>query len=135
MVPVSPSTHEIKLSEIRDTLRFLVHSLGPHDRLGIVTYGGSEIADVNANLCGSRWPGWEEAIGSIKAARFRGARCGLDEGANVAMDIMMHRKTLNLANVLMISDSTASDTEKIDFVVERAEAAKYVICSVCIPRR
>jgi len=42
----------------------------------------------------------------------------------------MQRKVANpLASILLISDSSTSDSESVDFVVQRAEAAKYVLAS------
>jgi hypothetical protein len=44
------------------------------------------------------------------------------------MDLLMQRKVANpLASILLISDSSTSDSESVDFVVQRAEAAKYVL--------
>jgi hypothetical protein len=41
------------------------------------------------------------------------------------MDLLMQRKFANpLASILLISDSSTSDPESVDFVVQRAEAAK-----------
>jgi hypothetical protein len=41
------------------------------------------------------------------------------------MDLLMQRKSANpISNILLISDSSTSDAESVDFVVQRAEAAK-----------
>ena len=57
-------------------------------------------------------------------------RADVVEGANVAMDLLMQRKANNpIATILLISDSSTSDAESVDFVVSRAEAAKVAIHS------
>ncbi|KAK3068426.1 hypothetical protein LTR53_014020, partial [Teratosphaeriaceae sp. CCFEE 6253] len=57
-------------------------------------------------------------------------RADVVEGANVAMDLLMQRKSSNpLSSILLISDSATSDQESVDFVVSRAEAAKIAIHS------
>jgi hypothetical protein len=41
------------------------------------------------------------------------------------MDLLMQRKSSNpLSSILLISDSSTSDAESVDFVISRAEAAK-----------
>jgi hypothetical protein len=39
--------------------------------------------------------------------------------------LLMQRKSSNpLSSIMLISDSSTSDTESVDFVISRAEAAK-----------
>jgi hypothetical protein len=41
------------------------------------------------------------------------------------MDLLMQRKSTNpISSILLISDSSTADPEGVDFVVQRAEAAK-----------
>lgn len=123
-LPVSASTHEVKLAEFQDILRFVVHNLGPSDRLGVITYGGEN--DVRrAALAPKSWPGWDKAIKSIRSSRSKVARTSLIEGSGLAMDMLMERKTINpITSVFLVSDSSISETESPEFLISRAEAAK-----------
>jgi len=123
-LPVSASTHEVKLAEFQDILRFVVHNLGPSDRLGVITYGGEN--DVRrAALAPKSWPGWDKAINSIKVSRSKAARTSLIEGSGLAMDMLMERKVINpITSVFLVSDSSVSETESPEFLISRAEAAK-----------
>jgi len=123
-LPVSASTHEVKLAEFQDILRFVVHNLGPSDRLGVITYGGEN--DVcRAALAPRSWPGWDKAIKSIRSSRSKVARTSLIEGSGLAMDMLMERKTINpITSVFLVSDSSISETESPEFLISRAEAAK-----------
>lgn len=126
-IPVSSSMHGIKMDQLRDSLRFLLHALGPRDRMGLVAFGSSTGVSQVAGLTTSTWPGWQRVLESLRAANQKGSGGDLVEGANVAMDLLMQRKTVNpVSAVLIISDSSTSENENIDFVVQRAEAAKYV---------
>jgi len=123
-LPVSASTHEVKLAEFQDILRFVVHNLGPSDRLGVITYGGEN--DVRrAALAPKSWPGWDKAIMSIRTSRTKAARTSLIEGSGLAMDMLMERKVINpITSVFLVSDSSVSETESPEFLISRAEAAK-----------
>ena len=73
------------------------------------------------------WSGWSKILASIRPVGGRSLRADVVEGANVAMDLLMQRKSNNpIATILLISDSSTSDGESVDFVVSRAEAAKFV---------
>jgi hypothetical protein len=76
------------------------------------------------------WTGWPNVLDSIRPVGQKSLRADVVEGANVAMDLLMQRKSTNpLSNILLISDSSTSDAESVDFVVSRAEAAKVAIHS------
>lgn len=125
VLPISSSMHGLKISLLRDTLRFLVQSLGPRDRVGLVTFGAADGAHPVVGMTTKAWSGWSKIVESIRAVGHRGPRGDLIEGANVAMDLLMQRKSTNpLSSILIISDSASTDAESIDFVVSRAEAAK-----------
>lgn len=71
------------------------------------------------------WSGWNKVMNQIKPVGQKSLRADVVEGANVAMDLLMQRKSSNpIATILLISDSSTADTESVDFVVQRAEAAK-----------
>ena len=125
VMPVSSAMHGIKLTLLRDSLRFLLHSLGPRDRMGLVAFGANTGVSQVASMSTKAWPGWPKVFESMRASSQKSARGDLVEGANVAMDILMQRKSINpVSSVLIISDSSSSDNDSIDFVVSRAEAAK-----------
>lgn len=130
VVPVSSSMHGLKMSLLRDSLRFLVSSLGERDRLGLVTFGSGAGGVPVVGMTSKSWRGWTGALESIRPINHKNMRADVVEGANVAMDLLMQRKTWNpLSHILLISDSSTSDAESVDFLVSRAEAAKVAIHS------
>ncbi|KAI5787333.1 Pleckstrin homology domain-containing protein [Pyronema domesticum] len=130
VIPVSSSMQGLKINLLRDSLRFLVHSLGDKDRLGLVTFGSSGGGVPLTGLTTKNWVGWPKVIGSIRPVGQKSLRADVVEGANVAMDLLMQRKQGNpIASILLISDSATSEAESVDFVVSRAEAAKITIHS------
>jgi len=125
VIPVSSSMQGLKITLLRDTLRFLVNSLGEHDRMGLVTFGSSAGGAPLVGMTAKTWHGWNKVLSSIRPVGQKSLRADVVEGANVAMDLLMQRKTANpISTILLISDSSTSDTDSVDFVVQRAEAAK-----------
>lgn len=125
VIPVSSSMQGLKITLLRDTLRFLVTSLGQKDRMGLVTFGSSGGGVPLVGMTGKSWHGWSKVLESIRPVGQKSLRADVVEGANVAMDLLMQRKSTNpLSSILLISDSSTADTESVDFVVSRAEAAK-----------
>ncbi|KMU81076.1 von Willebrand and RING finger domain containing protein [Coccidioides immitis RMSCC 3703] len=128
VIPVSSSMQGLKITLLRDTLRFLVQSLGPRDRMGLVTFGSSGGGVPLVGMTTNAWGGWNGVLNSIRPVGQKSLRADLVEGANVAMDLLMQRKSTNpLSSILLISDSSTSDPESVDFVISRAEAAKVGI--------
>lgn len=128
VVPVSSSMQGLKITLLRDALRFLVMNLGERDRMGLVTFGSSGGGVPLVGMTNKSWSGWPQILDSIKPIGQKSLRADVVEGANVAMDLLMQRKFSNpLASILLISDSSTSDPESVDFVVSRAEAAKYAL--------
>jgi len=125
VVPVSSSMQGLKITLLRDALRFLVMNLGERDRMGLVTFGSSGGGVPLVGMTNKSWSGWSKILDSIKPIGQKSLRADVVEGANVAMDLLMQRKFSNpLASILLISDSSTADPESVDFVVSRAEAAK-----------
>lgn len=125
VVPISSSMQGLKISLLRDTLRFLVANLGDRDRLGLVTFGSSGGGVPLAGMTTKAWTGWNKIFTSVRPVGQKSLRADVVEGANVAMDLLMQRKAANpISTILLISDSSTSDPENVDFVVQRAEAAK-----------
>lgn len=125
VIPVSSSMQGLKINLLKDALKFLVQNLGDRDRLGLVTFGSSGGGVPLTGLATKGWSGWNKAIGSIRPVGQKSLRSDVVEGANVAMDLLMQRKSSNpVASILLISDSSTSEVEVVDFVVSRAEAAK-----------
>ncbi|KAK2734537.1 hypothetical protein FQN57_001642 [Myotisia sp. PD_48] len=125
VIPVSSSMQGLKISLLRDTLRFLVQNLGPRDRMGLVSFGSSGGGVPLVGMTTRAWTGWSKVFNSIRPVGQKSLRADLVEGANVAMDLLMQRKSHNpISTILLISDSSTSDPESVDFVVSRAEAAK-----------
>ena len=115
----------LKISLLRDTLRFLVHNLGERDRVGLVTFGSSGSAGPLVGMTNRSWSGWSKVLDGIRPLGSKSHRADVVEGANLAMDLLMQRKSANpLSSIFLISDSSTADTESVDFVVSRAEAAK-----------
>ncbi|CAK4030320.1 hypothetical protein B0A55_02862 [Lecanosticta acicola] len=130
VIPVSSSMHGLKMNLLRDSLRFLVSSLGERDRMGLVTFGSGAGGVPAVGLTGKTWRGWAGALDSIRPINHKNMRADVVEGANVAMDLLMQRKSCSgLSHILLISDSSTSDAESVDFLVSRAEAAKVAIHS------
>ncbi|KAL4804831.1 hypothetical protein BDV18DRAFT_142622 [Aspergillus unguis] len=130
VIPVSSSMQGLKITLLRDTLKFLVHNLGPRDRMGLVTFGSSGGGVPLVGMTTKSWGGWSKILSSIRPVGQKSLRADVVEGANVAMDLLMQRKSSNpVSSILLISDSSTSDPESVDFVVSRAEAAKVGIHS------
>lgn len=125
VVPVSSSMQGLKINLLRDALRFLVQNLGARDRMGLVTFGSSGGGVPLVGMTSKTWSGWSKVLDSIRPVGQKSLRADVVEGANVAMDLLMQRRSSNpIASILLISDSSTSDGDSVDFVVSRAEAAK-----------
>jgi len=130
VIPVSSSMQGLKISLLKDTLRFLISNLGDRDRMGLVTFGSQQGGVPLVGMTTKKWAGWNKVISSIKPVRQKSLRADVVEGANIAMDLLMQRKATNpISTILLISDSSTSDSESVNFVVSRAEAAKVGIYS------
>jgi hypothetical protein len=130
VIPVSSSMQGLKISLLRDSLRFMVANLGERDRMGLVTFGSSGGGVPLVGMTTKAWSGWNKVFNSIKPVGQKSLRADVVEGANVAMDLLMQRKAANpISTILLISDSTTADVESVDFVIQRAEAAKVAIHS------
>lgn len=125
VVPISSSMQGVKISLVRDALKFMVQNLGERDRMGLITFGSSSGAAPLVGMTTKSWQGWPGILGSIRPVGQKSHRADVVDGANIAMDLLMQRKSNNpIATILLISDSSTSDSESVDFVVSRAEAAK-----------
>ncbi len=125
VVPISSSMQGVKINLVRDALRFMVHTLGERDRMGLVTFGSGGGGVPIVGMTTKAWSGWTNVLGSIKPVGQKSHRADVVEGANVAMDLLMQRKYNNpIATILLISDASTSDADSVDFVISRAEAAK-----------
>jgi hypothetical protein len=125
VIPVSSSMQGLKITLLRDALKFLVQSLGERDRMGLVSFGSSGGGVPLVGMTSKAWGGWNKIFNAIRPVGQKSLRADVVEGANVAMDLLMQRKSANpISNILLISDSSTSDAESVDFVVQRAEAAK-----------
>lgn len=130
VIPVSSSMQGLKITLLRDALKFLVQNLGSRDRMGLVTFGSSGGGVPLVGMTTKTWGGWNKILDSIRPVGQKSLRADVVEGANVAMDLLMQRKFNNpVSTILLISDSSTSDPESVDFVVSRAEAAKVSIHS------
>lgn len=126
VVPISASMQGVKINLVRDALRFMVSALGERDRMGLVTFGSSGGGVPIVGMTTKAWHGWSNVLNSIKPVGQKSHRADVVEGANVAMDLLMGRKYNNpIATIMLISDASTSDADSVDFVVSRAEAAKY----------
>ncbi|KAI9641399.1 hypothetical protein NHQ30_010201 [Ciborinia camelliae] len=130
VIPISSSMQGVKISLVRDALKFMVSNLGDRDRMGLVTFGSSGGAAPLVGMTSKTWNGWQQVLASIRPVGQKSHRADVVEGANVAMDLLMQRRSNNpIATILLISDSSTSDAESVDFVVSRAEAAKIAVHS------
>jgi Pleckstrin homology domain/von Willebrand factor type A domain len=128
VIPVSSSMQGLKINLLRDTLKFLVQNLGPRDRMGLVTFGSSGGGVPLVGMTTKAWNGWSKILNSLRPVGQKSLRADVVEGANVAMDLLMQRKSNNpISTILLISDSSTAESESVDFVVSRAEAAKFVL--------
>ncbi|KAF2481770.1 Pleckstrin homology domain-containing protein [Neohortaea acidophila] len=130
VIPLSSSMQGLKLNVLRDSLHFLVSNLGERDRMGLVTFGSGYSGVPLVGMTSKTWSGWASVLESIRPVGQKNIRADAVDGANVAMDLLMQRKSANtLSNIILISDSATAEHESIDFVVSRAEAAKVAIHS------
>ena len=125
VIPVTSCMQGLKISLVGDGVRFLVSNLGERDRMGLVTFGSNTGGVPVVGMTSKTWSGWSKVLESIRPVGQKSLRADVVEGANAAMDLLMQRRSANpLAAVMLISDSATSDPESVDFVVQRAEAAK-----------
>jgi hypothetical protein len=125
VIPISSSMQGLKIALLRDALKFLVQNLGEKDRMGLVTFGSGAGGVPLVGMTSKGWNGWGNALASIRPVGQKSLRADVVEGANVAMDLLMQRKSSNpIGTILLISDSSTADVESVDFVISRAEAAK-----------
>ncbi|KAI9852986.1 MAG: hypothetical protein M1838_002765 [Thelocarpon superellum] len=130
VIPITSSMQGLKISLLRDALKFLVQSLGDRDRMGLVTFGSGGGGVPLVGMTTKAWGGWANVLSSIRPVGQKSLRADVVDGANVAMDLLMQRKSSNpIGTILLISDSSTSEAETVDFVVSRAEAAKVTIHS------
>ncbi|QIX00830.1 hypothetical protein AMS68_006347 [Peltaster fructicola] len=130
VVPVSATTYGLKNNLLLDSIRFVIANLGERDRLALVTFGSSAGGVPIVGMNTKHWHGWTATLAKIQSEVGKNQRADVVDGANVAMDLLMQRKTSNpLSSIILISDSATSDVEGVDFVVSRAEAAKITISS------
>ncbi|EXJ95385.1 hypothetical protein A1O1_00506 [Capronia coronata CBS 617.96] len=130
VIPISSSMQGLKITLLRDTLRFLVSNLGERDRMGLVTFGSSGGGVPVVSMTTKTWSGWNNVLNSIRPVGQKSLRADVVEGANMAMDLLMQRKSANpISTILLISDSSTAESDSVDFVVQRAEAAKVGIYS------
>jgi uncharacterized protein YegL len=128
VVPISSSMQGVKISLVRDALKFMVQNLGDRDRMSVVTFGASGGATVPAPMSTKAWNGWPTVLANIRPVGQKNHRADVVAGANAAMDVIMARNFKNpIASILLISDSSTSDAESADFVIPRAEGAKVAI--------
>lgn len=131
VIPVSASMTGLKMNLLRDSLKFLVSIMGEKDRMGLVCFGSAGAGIPLIDLTRKDWRGWSEVLDSLRAVEHKNPRADVAEAANVAMDMLMQRRSINpLSHIILISDSSTSDPESVDFVVSRAEAAKTCIYSL-----
>jgi hypothetical protein len=98
--------------------------------MGLVTFGSGGGGVPLVGMTTKAWTGWSKILESIRPVGQKNLRADVVDGANVAVDLLMQRKSTNpLSSILLISDSSMSDNESVDFVVSRAEAAKIAIHS------
>ncbi|KAF2862381.1 hypothetical protein K470DRAFT_269030 [Piedraia hortae CBS 480.64] len=130
VIPLSSSIHGLKITLLRDALRFIITNLSDRDRMGLVTFGCGNGGVPLVGMTSKNWLGWANVLDSLRPLGSKNKRADAVEGANVAMDLLMQRRSSNpLSSILLICDSPSLDQESIDFVVSRAEAAKIPIYS------
>ncbi|KAE8230496.1 hypothetical protein CF326_g4501 [Tilletia indica] len=147
------TTASLKLRVIRSTLELVISSMGPRDRLAVVTYSTGQEGQVRRTaLLNSHKPrsvqkfqqfvhsldhGWdpkeedpflEDIVRNSSAHGSKGAespRVDSVSAINVGLDIMHQRKSKNpVSGMLLISDSAEPPRRsEMDFIQSRAEAA------------
>ena len=80
-------------------------SLGDRDRMGLVTFGSSGGGVPVVSMTGKSWDGWSRVLESIRPVGQKSLRADVVEGANVAMDLLMQRKT-QMRRDVVIGEST-----------------------------
>lgn len=138
----SPSTAGLKHRVIKTALDFVVASLGPKDRLSLVTFEVGLGGHVRKTpfLCTGR------AQGHLRLAKFVEGIGARDDGAedefvvrtakeektdvvtavNHGLDVVLQRKSRNAISGMMLVSDAADSTRRaqMDLVLARAEAAK-----------
>ncbi|KAL5537126.1 hypothetical protein ACEPAF_949 [Sanghuangporus sanghuang] len=142
-----PSTAALKNRVIKNTLDFVLHSLGPKDRLSLVTFevgpGGrvrkTPFLSVGRTQSRQRLQSFISEIGSGRDSAgdeflVRGAKeekTDVVTAVNHGLDVVLQRKARNpTAGMLLVSDAADSTRRaQMDLVLARAEAGNVPIHS------
>ncbi|KAH8930234.1 hypothetical protein BT69DRAFT_907330 [Atractiella rhizophila] len=145
----APSSFQLKLKVIKQTLDFIIHIIGPLARLSVVTYSAGEGTkgvlrktpflavgkeegrrrlEAVVNDLGSEYSqgGSGEMLGMIE---HKEDRVNVVTAVNLALDIVLQRKAKSaLTGMILMNDGRdGAQKQQMDLVMARAEAANVPI--------
>ncbi|KAJ9474491.1 RING-type domain-containing protein [Pseudozyma hubeiensis] len=144
------SSAALKLRLIRSTLDFVVHSLGPNDRVSLVAFtvgidgevkrtgllnphreASRQLLQEFVQNIGRPWETQEADPFSVDLSKLGGSSERIDSvtAVNVGLDVVLGRKAKNSVTSMMLINDTLDGPKRnqMDLVMARAEAANVAI--------
>lgn len=121
VLPLCPGMQAIKLKVLKETLRFVVSSLGQHGKLCVMTYGNEE-PQPHSYLESRSWMGWNHLIESLTAPGSTASNI-LDVTMEAVQCLSTRTTADNLASVLLIGDKSSADLGGLQDIVETGARA------------
>lgn len=144
------SSAALKLRLIRSTLDFIVHSLGPNDRISIVAFSvgidgevkrtgllnphreaSQQLLQEFVQNIGRPWETQDADPFSVDLSKLGGSSERIDSvtAVNVGLDVVLGRKAKNPITSMMLINDTSDGPKRnqMDLVMARAEAANVAI--------
>ncbi|KAK9476741.1 hypothetical protein V1514DRAFT_344442 [Lipomyces japonicus] len=109
-IPISETMKDTKKSIMQDAIRFIVASVGPQDRIGIVAYTAHETFNLTgSDLKRKNWQSWRSVIDNLGPNNISTSRSNPLVGAKQALKILQSRSQNNpVSSIFLISDVSRS---------------------------
>lgn len=122
ILPIYQDMQNLKLSVVKDTLRYLLETLPETDRMALVICGHDERSTSLASLASRDWTGWQSMIANLEermdTERDRVSFLG---GVRIAIDELERNSASDrLAAIMLVSDIDQSHSRDIEKMAQRA---------------
>lgn len=144
------SSAALKLRLIRSSLDFVIHSLGPNDRISLVAFtvgidgevkrtgllnphrdASRQLLEEFVQNIGRPWDSQDSDPFSVDLSKLGGSSERIDSvtAVNVGLDVVLGRKAKNPVTSMMLVNDTSDGPKRnqMDLVMARAEAANVAI--------
>lgn len=144
------SSAALKLRLIRSSLDFIIHSLGPNDRISLVAFtvgvdgevkrtgllnphrdASRQLLEEFVQNIGRPWESQDSDPFSVDLSQLGGSSERIDSvtAVNVGLDVVLGRKAKNPVTSMMLVNDTSDGPKRnqMDLVMARAEAANVAI--------